>query len=77
MAEVQGMLKSIIITFSKEILEHYKLESENKIAMAMKSNQEYVKENVVLRKRYGFHDNKTIWMHLVDWYSFYKQEKNR
>lgn len=78
MSEVQGMLKTITLTFSKDILESYKLDSENRIAAAMKSNQDYVNEEVVqLRKRYVFHDNKTFWTHLIDWYAFNKQEKNR
>ena len=45
--------------------------------MAMKNNQEYMNEDVILKKRYIFHDKKSLWMHLVDWYAFNKQEENR
>lgn len=43
----------------------------------MKNNQEYIKQDVVLKKRYTFNDNKSLWTHLLDWYAFHKQEKNR
>lgn len=77
MSEVQTMLKGIILTFSKEVLENYETESENKKAAAMKTNQEYIKEEFELKKIYTFNDSKSLWTHLLDWYAFNKQEKNR